>query len=140
MGLQRGVLDALGAIGALVDDVGRGEAGRDVADSPWTSATMLRFGSRMRASRAFVVDHRRAGRIASSGSNTAGSISYSTLSRAAALLGGGLALGDHGGDPLADEAHDVVEHPGVVGIVSRASWRAVENSTRAAHPRRSAPR
>ncbi len=34
----------------------------------------------------------------------------------AALLGGGLGFGDHGGDPLADEPRDVVEHVGVVGI------------------------
>ena len=34
----------------------------------------------------------------------------------AALLRGGLGFGDHGGDPLADEPRDVVEHVGVVGI------------------------
>ena len=38
------------------------------------------------------------------------------LEPAAAFLGGGFAVGDDGGDPLADEAHDVVEHPRVVGI------------------------
>ena len=35
----------------------------------------------------------------------------------AALLGRGLGLGDDGGGPLADEAHRVVEHPGIGGIV-----------------------
>ena len=35
-------------------------------------------------------------------------------------LGGGHGLGDDGGDPLAAEAHDVVEHPGVVGVVEPA--------------------
>ena len=34
----------------------------------------------------------------------------------AALLRGGLGFGDHGGDPLADEPRDVVEHVGVIGI------------------------
>ena len=54
--------------------------------------------------------------MASSGSNTAGSTSYSTSSSAAGRLRGALGLGDDGGDPLADEAHDVVEHVRVVGI------------------------
>ena len=35
---------------------------------------------------------------------------------AAAFLGRRLAVGDDGGDALADEAHDLVEHQGVVGI------------------------
>ncbi len=38
------------------------------------------------------------------------------LEQAAAFLRGALGLGHHGGDPLADEADDVVEHVGVVGI------------------------
>ena len=38
------------------------------------------------------------------------------LHQPAALLRGGLGFGDHGGDPLADEPRDVVEHVGVVGI------------------------
>ena len=37
--------------------------------------------------------------------------------QAAGLLGGRGRLGDHGGHPLPDEAHDVVEHAGVVGVV-----------------------
>ena len=41
-------------------------------------------------------------------------------------LGRGRGLGDDGGDPLADEPHDVVEQPGVVGVVGRFSCRAVE--------------
>ena len=39
----------------------------------------------------------------------------------AALLRGGLGFGDHGGDPLADEPRDVVEHVGVVGIDWKSS-------------------
>ena len=38
------------------------------------------------------------------------------LEPAAAFFGGGFAVGDDGRDLLADEAHDVVEHAGVVGI------------------------
>ena len=34
----------------------------------------------------------------------------------AAFLRGGLRFGDHGGDPLADEPRDVVEHVSVVGV------------------------
>ena len=35
---------------------------------------------------------------------------------AAALLGGSDRVGEHGDHPLADEAHDVVEDVGVVGV------------------------
>ena len=54
--------------------------------------------------------------MASSGSNTGGQQLVLDLEQPAGFLGGGLGLGDHGGDPLADEAHDIVEHIGVVGI------------------------
>ncbi len=85
-----------------------------------SSATMLRPGSWMRASGPFSACSSGApGCIAASGSNTAGSTSYSTSQRAAARLRRRLALRQHAGDALADEAHHVVQHPRIGRIVQR---------------------
>ena len=109
------VLHARREVGALVDHVGFGEAGLDVADLPWSSSKMLCTGSRTNGS-SEPCSCGAPSAMASSGSNTAGSTSYSTTDPAAALLGGADRVGQHGHHPLADEAHDVVEDVGVVGV------------------------
>ena len=127
--LQRGVLHALGREG--LPRRRRRAAAKPASTSPTspcTSATMLRCGSAMRGSRRLVVQHRRARRAWPPPGRTRRAAPRSRRHDApAARLGGGLGVGHHGGDPLADEAHHVVEHPGVVGIVvadSRAArWR-----------------
>ena len=54
---------------------------------------------------------------AASGSNTAGSSSYPTVTARQPFSATAEAVGDDRGDPLPHEAHAVVEHPGVVGVV-----------------------
>ena len=56
------------------------------------------------------------GSMAISGSNTAGRSSYSTSSSRQASSAAASVSATTGGDPLADEAHDIVEDVGVVGI------------------------
>ena len=54
--------------------------------------------------------------MARSGSNTVGSGVVLHIQQAARRLGDPLALGDHGGDALADIADDIVQHVGIIGI------------------------
>ncbi len=54
--------------------------------------------------------------MAASGSNTGVQQLVLDLEQAAGFLRGALGFGHHGGDPLTDEAHDIVEHVGVVGV------------------------
>ena len=54
--------------------------------------------------------------MASSGSNTAGSTSYSTTTLRQPSSAAPIGVGQHGDHPLADEAHGVVEDVGVVRI------------------------
>ena len=112
-----------------MDDVGLGESGFDIADFAveFEQDVMdLVVGERDRRSGA-------AGgapsAIASSGSKTAGSTSYSTTTSRQPSSAARDRVGEHGHHPLADEAHDVVEHVGVVGIdevvgVDRGAVRA----------------
>ena len=83
---------------------------------------LSRFGD------ALVVQDRRARLHGRSGSNTGGQDLVLDLEQPAGRLRGALGLGDHGGDALADEADDVVEHVGVVGIdeMVLVGGRAVE--------------
>ena len=71
----------------------------------------------MRASRSLVVDHRRARCHRLLGIEHRGEHLVIDHEPPAAFLRGGLAVGDDGGDPLADKAHDIVEDDGVGGIV-----------------------
>ena len=56
------------------------------------------------------------GSMAISGSNTGGQELVVDLEQAAGFFRRALGLGHDGGDPLADEADNIVEHVGVVGI------------------------
>ena len=118
MGLQRGVLDTLGREGALIGDGGlrraRPRRRRTRHAFPrrcCAAASATRFAVRLvgmddrraRRDRLLGIEHRRQDLVVD-------------LEPAAAFLGGGFGLGDDGGDLLPDEADDVVEHAGVVGV------------------------
>ena len=77
---------------------------------------MLRSGLRMKASAPLSWSDRRAGSHRLLGVEDGRQHLVLDLDLAAPFLGGGLGLGHHGGHPLPDEAHHVVEHVGVVGI------------------------
>ena len=66
--------------------------------------------------RLVAVKHGRAGRDRLRGIDHRRQDFVFDLQPAAAFLGGGLGLGDDGGDLLPDEADDIVEHAGVVRI------------------------
>ena len=111
MRLQMHVLNARGGVGHLVHGVRGLEAVRHAADLAVDVdedvASLLST---------LVVQDRRFGlhcrdRIEHRGQDLVGDVE-----QAAGLFCGGLALGDDGGDPLADEAHHVVEHVGIVGV------------------------
>ena len=90
--------------------------------------------------RLVAVDHRRARRDRLLGIDHRRQDFVVDLEPPAAFLGGGLGLGDHGGDLLPDEADDVVEHAGVVRIhpvplVPRGREQAVRRVLEASAPR-----
>ena len=64
----------------------------------------------------FVVQDRRAGLHGDLRIEHRGQKLVLDLEQAAGFFRRGLGLGDAGSDPLADEAHDIVEHIGVVGV------------------------
>ena len=109
--LQMHVLDARGRIGHLVHGVGSLEAVRHAADLAvdvdedvaFLGAALVVQDRRVRRHRGDRIEHRRQDLVAD-------------VEQPAGVVGGGLGLGDHRGDALADEAHDVVEHVGVVRI------------------------
>lgn len=110
------MLDALGAEGLLVDDVGRREPllHRACFAVHFTDDVVLGAGdARLRS---FVVDDRGAGghRLLRVDDVRELLVRHDA---AAPLLGRRLALRDHGGDALADVADGVVEQPGVVGVL-----------------------
>ena len=147
---QMGMLNARGDIGGLVHDVGLGKAFVDIADmavdlghdiSLWVVDAGLRplvvEDRRAGLHRGFRIEHRRKQFVID-------------LELAATGFGGCLAFGNHRSDPLADEADDVIQHGGVIGIaafilVSRArielSWRVFpgQNGTHARHRQCGAP-
>ena len=115
---QMGMLNARGDIGGLVHDVGLGKAFVDIADmavdlghdiSLWVVDAGLRplvvEDRRARLHRGFRIEHRRKQFVID-------------LELAATGFGGCLAFGDHRSDPLADEAHDVIQHGGVIGVAA----------------------
>ncbi len=109
--LQMHVLRARGRIGHLVDGVGLGEALLDAAElAVNVDIDVVAIGDalfvqdrRARLHGGFGIEHRRQKLVLD-------------LEQAAGFFRGGFGFGDHGGDPLADEADDIVEHVGVVGI------------------------
>ncbi len=116
--LQTGVLPALGAEGVLVDDVGLGEAGLDVADLAVRLAHHIVLGAGDPVDlRVLVVDHGRAGPHGLLGVEDGGQHLVGHLDPAAALFGRPLAVGDYGRDALAHVPDGVVEDAGVVRVL-----------------------
>ena len=111
------VLDALGDVGPLVDEVGFHEALVDIADMAVELGDDIAGGVLDARFRTLVVNHRRARCHRLLGVEHRGQHLVIDHEPPAAFLRGGLAVGDDGGDPLADEAHDIVENDGVGGIV-----------------------
>ncbi len=109
--LQVNVLRPRGRVGVFVDDIGRLEALRDVAyfavnihvDVAFGLASLLMQDRSARLHGGDRIEHR-------------GQDFVLDLERPAAGFGGRLGLGDDRSDPLADEAHHVVENIAVVGI------------------------
>ena len=113
VGLEMDVLHARGRVGVLVDDVGLLEALRHVADLALQGAEDVAVvGDDL----ALVVEDRRAGFHGGHGIEHRRQDLVVDDQGAHAGLGRRLALADHGGETLADEAGDVVEHVGVVGV------------------------
>ena len=114
--LQVRLLGALGGIGALVDDVRFGKAGFDVADAAVHLARDIVERIAYARFRPLVVDQRRAVfhrvfRLEHRRQDV-----VVDLELAAAFFRRRFAVGHNRRDPLADEAHHVVEHQRIVGI------------------------
>ena len=109
--LQMHVLRPRGRIGHLVDGVGFGKTLLDAAelavnvdiDIVAKGDALFVQDRRARLHGDFRIEHRRQELVVD-------------LEQAAGLFRGGFGFGDHGGDPLADEADDIVEHVGIVRI------------------------
>ena len=110
--LQMHVLRARGRIGHLVDGVGLLEALLDIAELAMNvdidivaegDALLFVQDRRVRLHGHFRIEHRRQQLVFD-------------LEQAAGCFRGALGLGHHRRDPLADEAHDIVENVGVVRI------------------------
>ena len=106
-----------------MDDVGFLEAVRDIADL--AVDVDVDVSARVQA---FVVKDRRARLHRLLGIEDGGQDLIVDLDQPCGCFGGGLGFGDDGGDALADETHDVVQHVGIVGIdeVILVRRRAVE--------------
>ena len=109
--LEMHVLGAGGRIGHFVDGVGLGEAMLDIADLAMDvdidivakGDALIVQDRRGGLHGRFRVEHRRQKLVVH-------------FEQPARFLGGAFGLGHHRRHPLADEAHDIVEHVGVVGI------------------------
>ena len=119
MGFQVRVLDPLRHIGALVDHVGLGESQFDVADVAVDLAGDVTPRIMDAALRSFVVNDRGARPHRLFGIENGWQFLVFDRELAATLFGGGLAVGDHAGEALADEAHHPVQQRGVVRIDDR---------------------
>ncbi len=97
-------------ISAFMDGVGGGKSGFDIADAAFDLGHEIAFwvehgvvgrlvvhDRRAVAHRQFRVEHRRQDFVID-------------LQPAATFFRGALAVGDNGGDALADEAHDTIQH------------------------------
>ena len=129
MGFQRGMLDPLGGEGAFIGHGGLRQRRGDVAEFAmgFGDDVARRVGDAM-LRRLVGVDHGRARRDRLRGIDHGGQDLVFDLEPAAAFLGRGFGLGDDGGDLLADEADDVVEHAGVVRDPS-SPFRAARSRT-----------
>ncbi|MGY4503057.1 hypothetical protein ACVWYH_007014 [Bradyrhizobium sp. GM24.11] len=117
MGLQRRMLHTVTVEGGLVSDSRRSKRCCDVAELAmrFRNEIALRVRNAVRAGpigmnersarrhRLFGIDQRRQDLVVD-------------LQPSASLLGSAFTLGDHGCDLLADEAHDVIEDAGVLGV------------------------
>ena len=111
MRLQMHLLRPRGRIGHIMHGVGLGEALRDIAEFAMNvDIDVVAIGN------AFLVQDRRPGFHGELRIEDRRQQLIVDLEQAAGLLCRGLGFGHHGGDPLADEADDVVEHVGVVWI------------------------
>ena len=117
VGFEMGVLDALGDVGSLVDEIGLRETPLDIADVAVDLGEDIARGIEDARLRPVVVDDRRARRHRLFGIEHRREHLVVHHEATAAFLRGGFAVGDDCGDPLAGTAHDVVEDDGVVGIV-----------------------
>ena len=116
VGFQVCVLDPLRHIGAFVDRIGRGEASFDIADVAMDLTDNVALRIVDAGFRSLVVNDRGARPHGVFGIENGGQHLVLDRELAAAFLGGGFVVGNHAGDALADEAHDPVQHRGIVGI------------------------
>ena len=115
MRLEVGVLDTGREVGALVDHVGRGETGCDVADlAVQFEQDVAHFVVGERIVIAVQLGRALGHRLLGVEDRRQDLVFHGDL--AATLFGGADRVGDHRHHPLAREPHDVVEHVGVVGI------------------------
>ncbi len=114
--LEMHVLLARRVVGVLVDRVGLAEALLDAADLAVQLEKDVLLGMHRARELALIVQLRRAGPHRFLGIEDGRQNLVLDLEFAAAFFRGGLGIGNDGGDALPDEARDVVEHVGIVGI------------------------
>ena len=105
------VLNARGGVGHLVHGVGGLEAVRHAADLAVDVDVDIAFLGPLLVVQERRIRRHRGDRIEHRGQRFIGDVE-----QPAGIVGRSLGLGDDGGDALADEAHDVVEHVGIVGV------------------------
>ena len=117
MGLQRRVLDTVAVEGGLKGDGGCGERRSDIAELAMClrDEIALRIGNAVRAG-AIRMNEWRAGRHRLFGIDQRRQNLVVDLQPTAGLLGSAFAVRDHRRDLLADEAHDIVEDAGILGV------------------------
>ncbi len=137
---QMRVLDAVRQISAFVHDIGLGKSLLDVADIAVDLAGDVALRIVDARFRSLVVNDRRARLHRRLRIEHGGKDFVVHDQPVAARFGGGLALGHHRGDALADETHDPVQHRGVVGIDAWVLMAGASNKALPARPRRSGRR
>ncbi len=118
MRLEMGVLDPLDGVDALVDDIGCGEAGIDIADMAMHLGDDVALRVSDPGRRRLVVDEGDAGTHRLLGVEQGGQEFVDYLDEQAGGFRRRLARRHDRGDSLADEADDRIDHQRVVGIVS----------------------